>query len=171
MSTKTFKMVLTGPYAGHTRVLNGIHFKDGVAEIQGSIGSMQGIIRYLGTCYQAYLENSSELHDAQEADKARAEGREPAKRVVETAEVKETKTEIEIANKDPVAETNDKLVEAVMALDPMNDEHWTMDGKPRMDAVEATYGSADIKRADIDAAAPGYDRNAALEKAAAAPQV
>ena len=54
-----------------------------------------------------------------------------------------------------------RLGEAVRGLDPDNDEHWTADGRPRMDAVEAAFGSADVNRVDVQQAAPGFDREVA----------
>lgn len=60
-------------------------------------------------------------------------------------------------------ELNEKLRKAVMTLDPVDDSHWTKDGKPAMTAVEKLYGSSGLTRADVDAAAPGFNR----EKAAA----
>ena len=78
-------------------------------------------------------------------------------RPVITSTVKETK------------ETNNKpelsLVEAVRALDPANDDHWTKSGQPAMKAVEALVGSDSVTRDEVEAVAPGFDREAA--KAAA----
>lgn len=68
------------------------------------------------------------------------------------------------ANKDPIAEVNAKLLKAVHELDPKDDKHWTGAGLPAMTAVEAFYGSADITRADVEAAAPGYTRAVAAAK-------
>lgn len=59
---------------------------------------------------------------------------------------------------DPKAEVNTKLVKAIHKLDPKDDSHWTGAGLPAMVAVEGFYGSADITRADVEAAAPGYTR-------------
>lgn len=56
------------------------------------------------------------------------------------------------------APQNAKLQRALSRLDPKNDEHWTRDGKPSVAAVERLYGSADVRRADIEAAAPGLTR-------------
>lgn len=58
-------------------------------------------------------------------------------------------------------EVNEKLRNAVLGLDPKVDANWTKDGKPAMKAVEAAYGSAGITRADVEAAAPGFNREAA----------
>jgi len=68
--------------------------------------------------------------------------------------------------KEPTVELNTKLQKSVLALDPADETHWTKDGKPAMTAVEKLYGSAGITRADVEAAAPGYNR----EKAKAAAQ-
>lgn len=57
----------------------------------------------------------------------------------------------------------DRIREAVNTLDATNDEHWTADGRPRMDAVERAFGSAGITRADVEAAVPGYTRDTAAE--------
>lgn len=62
---------------------------------------------------------------------------------------------------------NAKLVRALAKLDPENNDHWTADGKPSVAAVEQLYGSSDVRRKDIDAAAPGLTRasaRAALSK-------
>ena len=59
---------------------------------------------------------------------------------------------------DGTKEFADRLLKAVTNLDPTNDEHWTADGRPRIDEVEKAYGSAGVTRADVDAIAPGYTR-------------
>jgi hypothetical protein len=61
---------------------------------------------------------------------------------------------------------------AVMKLDPEIDGHWVMTGahkgKPKLQAVEDAYGKAGLTRQDIEAATPGWNRDAALEAALAA---
>ncbi|WVW77395.1 hypothetical protein Bhz59_00009 [Stenotrophomonas phage vB_SmaS_Bhz59] len=59
---------------------------------------------------------------------------------------------------EPKAEVNVKLQKAIKKLDPKDDTHWTAAGLPAMSAVEGFYGAADITRADVEAAAPGYTR-------------
>lgn len=59
---------------------------------------------------------------------------------------------------DPKPEVNTKLVKAIGKLDPKDDSHWTEAGLAAMKAVEGFYGSADITRADVEAAAPGLTR-------------
>ena len=63
----------------------------------------------------------------------------------------------------------EKVLAALAQLDPYNDNHWTTDGMPRMDAVEAFLG-VDIVRAQVTEAAPTLTRETAIdaaEKAAA----
>lgn len=55
------------------------------------------------------------------------------------------------------------IIAALGSLDTKNDEHWTTEGMPRMDAVEDIV-KQDLTRADITAAAKGFSRkNPALE--------
>lgn len=51
-----------------------------------------------------------------------------------------------------------RLIKAVLSLDPKVDEHWTSAGKPALPAVETALGHAGVKRADVEAACPGYVR-------------
>lgn len=159
------KMTLVGPYEGKTKVLNGVQFKNGEAVLQGNHAENQGIIHYLGVSYQAYPDPSEELDDA----RARLAGKPAPEKKKKEPEGEQPDPNLGgDANKDPAPEVNQKLLEAVHALDPENDEHWTKNGSPAMAAVEGFYGSADITRGDIDTVAPGYNREAALEKKIAA---
>lgn len=56
---------------------------------------------------------------------------------------------------------------AVTQLDHANDEHWTKTGEPAVDAVKAIVGG-NVTRADIEAAAPDFNREAAVAASAAA---
>lgn len=56
---------------------------------------------------------------------------------------------------DPIAE---RLQQALTKLDHANDDHWTANGKPRIDAVEALFGGAGVTRKDIDRIAPDLVR-------------
>lgn len=58
--------------------------------------------------------------------------------------------------------TNEEILEAVRGLDPQNDEHWTADGMPRLDAVENLLGG-DVSRKQVTNAAPGFTRAVAQE--------
>lgn len=59
----------------------------------------------------------------------------------------------------------EKILDALSQLDPLDDDHWTSDGAPRMDAIEAIVGDKSITRKDIVNAAPDFNR----EKAGQAP--
>lgn len=59
------------------------------------------------------------------------------------------------------------LREALGALDPTNDDHWTSEGLPRVEAVAEISGNAQVKRQDITNADPEFNR----EKAKAAETV
>lgn len=50
------------------------------------------------------------------------------------------------------------LIEAISALDADNDEHWTANGLPRIDALKEMTGEDDITRMMIDELAPDYTR-------------
>ena len=70
-----------------------------------------------------------------------------------------------LATKEPAPETTGDIATALGQLDPENDDHWTGSGLPAMAAVEERVGSKDIKRADVEAALPGWNRDASLEAA------
>ncbi|QDP53462.1 MAG: hypothetical protein GOVbin4933_8 [Prokaryotic dsDNA virus sp.] len=61
-----------------------------------------------------------------------------------------------------MAKTNEEILEAVRDLDPQNDEHWTADGLPRLDAVENLLGG-DVSRKAVTNAAPDFTRAVAQE--------
>lgn len=56
-----------------------------------------------------------------------------------------------------------KLVKAIHALDPANDEHWTGVGLPAMTSIEIAYGSTGVTRKDVTAAIPEWNREKAQE--------
>lgn len=59
-------------------------------------------------------------------------------------------------------EVDVKLVGVIRALDPDNDDHWTVVGLPSLSAIEEAY-SPDVTRGDIEQAFPGYNREQAAE--------
>jgi hypothetical protein len=71
---QTFRLILTGPYAGKDAHLNGYDFEDGVLELYGTMEAVQGVVTYMGRAYQAYLEGSDELKFAQNRDMENANG-------------------------------------------------------------------------------------------------
>lgn len=65
----------------------------------------------------------------------------------------------------------DKIKLALGQLDPANDDHWIASGLPAMKAIEDLTGEPGIKRADVEAAMPGFTRDVArgLSETEAAP--
>jgi len=66
-----------------------------------------------------------------------------------------------------IPELNKKLLKAVMSLDAENDDHWVKTGKnadkPKITVIEEAYGETGITRIDVESAAPGYNKTAAME--------
>lgn len=61
------------------------------------------------------------------------------------------------------------LIEALKALDPQNDEHWTKEGSPLLNVLEQLAGK-NYSRAEISAAAPDFSRtNPVIEGSAPSP--
>jgi len=50
------------------------------------------------------------------------------------------------------------ILDALKQLNPKNDEHWTNEGRPRIDAVERILGDSTITRARINEVAPDFVR-------------
>lgn len=53
---------------------------------------------------------------------------------------------------------NETLVKALESLDTLNDNHWTAEGLPKLEALRFAYGSA-VTRDEVEAVAPGYTRS------------
>lgn len=53
------------------------------------------------------------------------------------------------------------ILEALAALDVSNDEQWTTDGLPKVDAVASLVGNDKLKRSDILEASPDFNRDVA----------
>lgn len=53
------------------------------------------------------------------------------------------------------------IEEALNALDPKNDAHWTSDGSPRMDVLQELTGDAALTRKQVKEAAPAFARDTA----------
>ncbi len=66
---------------------------------------------------------------------------------------------------EPSSSVNEEVAIAVRKLDPDVDSHWVLTGghkgKPKLQAVEDAYGKNTLTRQDIEAAMPGYNRDAA----------
>ena len=52
----------------------------------------------------------------------------------------------------------DEILAAFTLLDKDNDDHWTEEGLPLVDVIAELTGIKNIKRADIEAAQPGFRR-------------
>lgn len=65
---------------------------------------------------------------------------------------------------EPAGDVNNDVRAAVMKLDPDTADHWTRDGKPKLSAVEGALGRAGVTRRDVDAAAPDWTRDRAVER-------
>lgn len=73
MADVEIKMVLTGAYAGETRILGGRVFRNGRTTLRGDALNLSHAVRYLARAYQAFPEGSDELKRAQERDRARGD--------------------------------------------------------------------------------------------------
>jgi len=161
MGVVSKEIVLVGPHKGKTIVLGGIQFKDGSTTLTGPEADVEKQFKYLHRCWQVqYADQVEEAEDGSVQDTSSPD--ENGAPQGDSGEGEQGSAQ-EGAADAPV--TNQRLLDAVMKLDPENDEHWTRIGKPAMQAVEGFYGSADITRADIEAAAPGFTRETAQEQA------
>jgi len=59
---------------------------------------------------------------------------------------------------DRSSRSKSEISKAIAALDPSNDEHWTSNGRPRVDAVANAVGIPNLTRRDIDAVAEDVRR-------------
>jgi hypothetical protein len=59
----------------------------------------------------------------------------------------------------------DAIVKALRALDTANDNHWTVDGQPRLDIVKNLAADQSITRDMVTLALPGFTRTKARELA------
>jgi hypothetical protein len=66
------RLVLQGPLAGHTGKLRHWNFVDGECVLRDLPENLEGIIKYLGTCYQAFPANDKKAKPAPVVDEERA---------------------------------------------------------------------------------------------------
>lgn len=131
MATVTQKFVLVGPHAGKTLNVNGHEFEDGEYVFQGSAEQVAVLTRIFAD-YAALPAEHAEL-----------------------AELK--------AGQAPVAPAADAttgkptLGEAIGALDPENDKHWTSNNLPALDVLEELTGKK-VARDEVNSVADGYTR-------------
>jgi len=55
------------------------------------------------------------------------------------------------------------IEEALLLLDPKNDEQWTTDGLPKVEVVATLTDNPSVTRADITAVNPNFNRKSLLE--------
>lgn len=178
------KLVLRkGAYAGKTITLAGYKFVNGELPITGSIAAVEGVIRYLGLCYQAELEATpEELQDGERDIQTDAQPGSAAeissKPGPDGKKLAEVPAGIVRGNDNPargaervLADGNghqdagihpqeSQILRALRLLDSANSEHWTKDGKPSCDAVATLMNSGNVTRAQIENALPGFRRKA-----------
>lgn len=173
----TKEIVLVGPKKGKTIVLGNVQFVDGKATLKGTVENVEKRFRYLHRCWQVQYADQVEAEDGNVQDSSNPD--ENGAPQGDSGEGEQGSTQegatdgnepagADVHNQDGQTDapvTDQRLLDAVMKLDPENEEHWTKTGKPAMAAVEGFYGSADITRANIDAVAPNYSRDAAKEQA------
>ncbi|QBQ80930.1 hypothetical protein HdK1rev_00026 [Escherichia phage vB_EcoS_HdK1] len=51
----------------------------------------------------------------------------------------------------------DKIIEGLRKLNVENDNHWTADGLPKIEALKFTVGPS-VTREDVNSVAPGFTR-------------
>ncbi len=184
-----YTLVLTGGRTGQTCVLGGYQFVNGETIVRGDPKAVDGVLRYLGLSYKAYLKGSQALTRQQEIDcgkrpyvssakqggSAQVQGDLPAGQSAlatlppdngggaddssagGTGGVPGGDGHSNTGN-DRQTTDQDRVLTAIESLDSANDEHWTQDGQPRMDAVEQASGVVNVTRADVEHAKPGYKR-------------
>lgn len=172
MATLAIKMILTGGRAGRTELLHKWRFVNGVHILHGDEKTVMGAVKYLGRVFKAFPEGSEEL-------RAHGGGALPnSQRPVDSGvpPVQSGAPEVPADNGSGAAGAAPgasggvsegsgykdarlgKIAQAVAALDRANDDHWTADGLPRVDAVSTLAGDATVSRKDVDKAAPGVIR-------------
>lgn len=149
---------LVGVQAGQTVLLGAktpdvgpqYPFVDGVFEFAGSDQDAVNIGVFLERSYQAYPEGPK-LDAARLAFGESGEASKPAK--TDSKKVEPTKD-------DGVEPRPESVAEALSMLDASNDSHWNSRKQPSVDALVALLGRT-VTRAEIEEAAPGFDRDAA----------
>lgn len=166
MSSSATKFVLTGPHAGKTMDINGHLFEDGEFTFHGSVAQaaiLGNVFSFYGafpadrlpkakdqggdtdTTAEAKVEDDDfekALGSSDESDKPNAEASQSG--TTEAAQEQPTQTKLSLA-------------EAIGALDPENDEHWTSNNLPSLDFL-ATLTGKKPSRDDVETLADGYTR-------------
>ena len=105
-----------------------------------------------------------------EQERLKAEAKERAKREASEGQSGEPAPEQPQDNgggeQAPIKAKIETVANALQALDPANDEHWTSRGVPSIEALTKMLGQA-VTRAEIEAAAPDFTRSVAKSAKAA----
>lgn len=70
-------------------------------------------------------------------------------------------TALAVAARAHAEDNSEAIRNALGQLDPKNDAHWTAAGEPRIDTLKSLTGDATITRPMVEAARPGFNREAA----------
>jgi len=140
-----YKLVLRGSLAGKSGTLNGYTFIGGECDL-GLLGEreyidLRGVSLYFERSYQAEMVRYNEPEPVNLGPLAQRQ--EKPEEPIETYGIKSRL---------------EQIADAIHALDPRNDDHWTQSGLPRVDAIEELLDDPSITRGEINEAAPGYER-------------
>jgi hypothetical protein len=176
------KLILTGARDGFTGLLSKQWWaENGVITLVGDQQTVDGLTRYLGRRYQAYpegeLDGTGEIHarpqprtpdpdaaglPAQQSGPAPLSadhsGRADAPPAATPGRVPGGNGHADTGSR--AQKQREEIRQAVTRLDPLNDEHWTQDGLPRVDVVAEAVGRADLTRRDLNKAASDMTRPA-----------
>lgn len=181
MSDLRINLELTGARTGSTCVLGKYQFVKGRTVVSGDGPKVASAVKFLGRIYAAFPVGSRELEVVRAKEKA-AKGEvpngdaqtDPAAAGGAAAEVpggvppagasgeaagdgpQPAAGAANPAEHGPVGyrHPDTRLREAILSLDKANDEHWTAEGKPRLDAITKQGGLANVTRRDVERVAP-----------------
>lgn len=159
---------LVGPREGATILLGGRKFIDGlhthvVANALLALEEIKLVSRAM-SFHSAYPSGSPAFDHAQAAWEASQTGAEPPPPFVPGPDP------IADKGKEPTAEVfkNQKLIDAIMSLDPENPNHWVGSGLPLIGSVEKIFGQGGLNRRIVSEALPDWNRSSARDAAVAA---
>lgn len=175
---------LTGARAGQTCVLGKYQFVKGRTVVSGEGRKVASAVKFLGRVYAAFPSGSRELSERRAQEKAASPAlQEVANGDAQTDESAAGGQSAEVlgdlqsdgaadeaagdstvtadAQADPAENgplgyrhPDTRLREAILSLDKANDELWTAEGRPRLDALTKLPGMAGVTRRDVDRVAP-----------------
>lgn len=181
----TRKLILTGCRVGITCVLRKLQFVNGEHTVLGSENDVDKLCLYMGRAYRAFPVGSADLAHYQALDKeaGRASNIDPDPQPVaqvqrgdRPARVGSAPQTADNGGAAAAAQANDAdgdssgdghehtgdeeqtLQQVILALDKDDDEKWTAQGQPRIDAVAAASGREDLTRRLVEEAAPDFTR-------------